>query len=89
MIATKLFDPDDGVTYSLIFSKEDAETVVSAPDSQTIELSSIGGSIQVRGNDAAIIYKNGVSGLGTIFSDYGDLSSQLSNGLAEDKLNCL
>lgn len=85
MIMTKLFDHDDGLTYTLTFSSEDAMAIISAPTGQTIKLPSIGGNILIKSNKAAIMYKNGSSGLGSIFSDYSNLCSQLRNGLTENE----
>jgi len=71
----------DEVTYSLIFSKEDASTILSAVEGKSISLPSIGGSLLVKGNEAAFIYKNGASGMGSIFTDYFELCSKISDKL--------
>jgi hypothetical protein len=84
MIVTKLFDPGDGVTYSLIFSKEDANTILSADEGESINLPSIGGNLFIRGNEAAFMYKNGASGMGSIFTDYRELCAQISSTLESE-----
>jgi len=81
MIVTKLFDPGDGVTYSLIFSKEDANTILSADKGELINLPSISGNLFIRDNEAAFMYKNGAFGMGSIFTDYRELCSQIKSTL--------
>ncbi len=85
MIVTSLFDPEDSVTYSLIFSREDAELIISMVDGQHNELSSIDGSIIIDKNKACLMYGNGVSQWGSIFTDYSKLCTQLSIKLDEEE----
>lgn len=77
MIITKLFDDGDNVTYTLLFSNEDAERILCLSENQQVELPSIEGSIMIKKSKASIIYKNGRSEHGTIYTDYKKLRQQL------------
>jgi len=83
MIAIQLFDPDDRVTYSLSFTKKDAKVILTIPTNQTINIPSIEGNILLRGSKAAIMYRNGATGMGSIYTDYNALCSQLTEGLIQ------
>lgn len=79
MIGVSVIDRDDGVTYSLRFSEEDARKAVIDWGKQKIDLPSIGGSIQITKGVASIMYSNGENQDGSISCVHQDLIDQLEN----------
>lgn len=64
----KIFDEGDGCTYTLNISEEDALKLYNMQILRKVrvELPSIGGNATISNGDVNIMYKNGVSGLGSI-----------------------
>ena len=73
----QMFDEGDGCTYSLHFSNEDAEKILDANEDVLINLPSIGGNIVLKGDQAAILYKNG-AGHGSVYSNYAKLCTKIN-----------
>lgn len=76
-VFVQIFDEGDSCTYSLHFSKEDADKILEADEGKLIELPSIGGNIVLEGDRAAILYRSG-SGHGSIYSSYANLCSMIN-----------
>jgi hypothetical protein len=68
MMQIEIFDDDDGCTYTLDFSVEDASNLYNMQTLHKVhlELPSIGGNAAISNDDVIIMYKNGNNGHGSI-----------------------
>ncbi|GAB1102421.1 MAG: hypothetical protein Sw2LagTSB_02960 [Shewanella algae] len=76
-VLVSMYDPSDFCTYTLIFSREDAQRIIELESGTLIKLKSIGGNFIHKDGYAIIHYENGVGQFSSIYTSYHNIKETI------------